>query len=243
MNPRPPSVLRNTVYLWGIHLSRDPQLTTQEAVFLGRSLRSVHQALSSAEEHQQNTLYVLQAEILLAYYFFHSNRILEGKFHASAAVSLAYMCNLHKILSGPQAVGTFSFLVTGQAWLPPPANAIDEGERIHAWWMTFILDKTWVVALGSPSMITESHEPGTIIDTPWPLTMELYSQVRTTPHVGMLSWLTSYVATGLRSSECRSYHSKISCGRVGRRRQFLPQLACQSGCLVRARKLSSDLRG
>lgn len=176
MTPRPPSVLRDTVYLWGINLSHDPQFTSRESVFVGRAWTSVHIALSSAQNQQQNTLYILQAEILLATYFFHCNRPLEGKFHASAAVSLAYMCNLHKILSGQQSLGAYNFLTAGPAWLPPPIDPTDEGERIHAWWMTFALDKSWVVALASPSMITETTEPGTVIDTPWPLTMEKYNQ-------------------------------------------------------------------
>lgn len=118
---------------------------------------------------------MLQAEILLAYYFFHNNRLLEGKFHASAAVSLAIMCNLHKIMSGN---GQHGFHAAGNAWLPPPTDSIDEAERIYAWWTTFVLDKSWVVALAAPAMISETQEPSTVIDTPWPLSMEQYTQVR-----------------------------------------------------------------
>lgn len=179
--PRPAAVLRNVVYLWGINLSGNPQYVQHEAKFLGRALRSVHMALSSTQQQQSNTLHVLQAEILLAYYFFHSNRLLEGKFHASAAVSLAYMCNLHKILSGstgPPASTSLAFSAAGQTYLPPPMDWVDEGERIHAWWTVFILDKSWVTALAVPSMINENQEPGTVIDTPWPLTMDMYRQVR-----------------------------------------------------------------
>ncbi|PSR71038.1 hypothetical protein PHLCEN_2v13086 [Hermanssonia centrifuga] len=174
--PLPPSVLRNAVYLWGIHLSQDPQYTVREPIFLGRTLRSVHIALSTAQEQQQNTLHVLQAEILLANYFFHNNRLLEAKFHSSASVSLAFMCNLHQIMSRQPATGTYNFLSPGPAWIPPATDAVDEAERIQAWWTTFILDKSWVVALGAPAMINESQEPVTMVDTPWPLTMELYSQ-------------------------------------------------------------------
>lgn len=170
--PRPPSVLRNAVYLWGINLSQDPQYTARESVFLGRALRSVHVALSTAHEQQQNTLLVLQAEILLAYYFFHCNRLLEGKFHASAAVSLAIMCNLHQINTHQGG-----FQSAGQAFLPPPVDHTDEAERICAWWATFILDKSWVVALSAPAIINETQEPSTVIHTPWPLTIDQYAQV------------------------------------------------------------------
>ncbi|GJE93210.1 Zn(II)-C6 fungal-type domain-containing protein [Phanerochaete sordida] len=169
--PRPPSVLRNTVYLWGIALSQDAQYTARETIFLGRALRSVHVALSSAHEHTQNTLYVLQAEVLLAYYFYHSNRLLEGKFHASAAVSLAVMCGLHQLHAPPGAAAAVA-----NAYLPPAADAIDEAERVYAWWCTFVLDKTWVVALAAPSMVVETQEPSTTIHTPWPLALDEYAQ-------------------------------------------------------------------
>ena len=59
-------VLRSTIYLWGIRLSRDAQLTPLEPVFATRALRSVHDALSAAQEQSQNALYVLQAEIHFA---------------------------------------------------------------------------------------------------------------------------------------------------------------------------------
>ena len=175
--PRPPTVLRNAVYLWGITLSQDPQYTARESVFLGRTLRSVHAALSTAQEQQRNALYILQAEILLTYYFFHSDRPLEGKFHASAAVSLAIMCNLHKVMSGNGRAGGQLFQPAGQAYLPPPIDHIDEAERIFAWWAVFILDRSWAVALSSPTMINETQEPSTVIDTPWPLTVDKYAQV------------------------------------------------------------------
>lgn len=177
-HPRPPSVLRNAVYLWGINLSGNPQYTSKEAIFLGRTLRSVHLSLSSAQQQQTNTLMLLQAEILLAYYFFHSNRLLEGKFHASAAVSLAIMCNLHRGLSNNAA----------RAYLPPPADPIEEGERIHAWWTTFILDKSWVVGLAAPSIINETQEANAIVDTPWPSVLGSYAQVRHVQTIETCPW-------------------------------------------------------
>ena len=175
--PLPPSVLRNVVYLWGINLSQDPQYTARESIFLGRTLRSVHEALSTAQDQGRNVLYILQAEILLAYYFFHCNRLLEGKFHASAAVSLAVMCNLHKVMSTSPRTDGQQFLPPGEAWHPQPTDHIDEAERVYAWWTTFILDKSWVVALSAPAMINETQEPNTVIDTPWPLTLDKYAQV------------------------------------------------------------------
>jgi hypothetical protein len=178
---RPPSVIRNTVYLWGITLSGSAQYTSHESKYLNRALRSVHVSLSSCSAPQQlqpgqdegNALDVLQASVLLANYFFHHNRLLEGKFHASAAVSLAHMCNLHKMFSqtGPIFSGVSDYL-------PRPADVTEECERVHAWWTVFMLDKSWVVALSSPSVIKEEQERATVVDTPWPVGMNLYRQVR-----------------------------------------------------------------
>lgn len=176
--PRPPIVLRNVVYLWGVQLSTEQEVQSRVPIFLSRSLRSIHVALSTAQ--QQDTLYVLQAEILLAYFFFHNGRLAEGKFHSNAAVSLATMCNLHKV-AAPQKRGPQDVLFDTSTFLPPPRDAMEEGERIHAFWTTFVLDKCWVVALGSPSiLIEEQGNSSTRIDTPWPQNIEHYGQVSST---------------------------------------------------------------
>ncbi|KAL4250217.1 hypothetical protein ABKN59_006374 [Abortiporus biennis] len=177
--PRPPEVLRNTVYLWGINLSRDPQYTAHESTFVNKVLRSIHLALSSSQP--QEVIYVLQAEVLLAYYFYFNSRMIEGKFHSSAAVSLAILCNLHKLWNprGPATLaggsGTLDIQI-GMS-LPPARDMLEEGDRIHAWWTTFILENVWAVALGSPSTLSDADKnTRTAIETPWPLNLSEYNQ-------------------------------------------------------------------
>ena len=176
--PRPPSVIRNTVYLWGITFSRNPQYIPHAPKYLNRALRSLHVALSACSTPQQqgqqegNAIDVLQASILLATYFFHHDRLEEGKFHASAAVSLAHTCNLHKLFMPTGAAGS-----TALVYLPRASDITQECERIHAWWTVFVLDKSWVAAHNSPSMINEGQERGSVVDTPWPISMALYRQV------------------------------------------------------------------
>ncbi|THH33365.1 hypothetical protein EUX98_g839 [Antrodiella citrinella] len=180
--PRPPIVLRNVVYLWGVQLSTEQEVQSRVPIFLNRALRSIHVALSTAQ--QQDTLYVLQAEILLAYFFFHNGRLAEGKFHSNAAVSLAIMCNLHKV-AAPQRRGSQDVLFDANTFLPPPRDAVEEGERIHAFWTTFVLDKCWIVALGSPSILIEDQgNSSTRIDSPWPQNMEHYGQRPISPNPG-----------------------------------------------------------
>lgn len=165
----------STVYLWGIHISRSDFYRNHESTFLSRALQHTANALSG--NHPQKVLHALQSEILLAYYFFRNGRFLEGKYHSSAAASLAISCGLNKIRSAsnsapnPDLVGNQSFT------LPIPRDTIEEGERINGFWTVFILDKCWSVALGSPSNLTDSETLGTRIDTPWPLNPRDYEQV------------------------------------------------------------------
>lgn len=130
-----------------------------EGVFLDRAVRAVQAALSAISQRPGTTLYVIQSEILLAYYFFDCNRPLEGQHHTSGAVSLAFTCKLHKIEPGRPTAGSI---------LPPAADTTEETERIHAWWQVFTLEKSWAAALDSPSAITEDRGSDYVVDTPWP---------------------------------------------------------------------------
>lgn len=142
----------------------------------------------------QRRLHAMQAEVLLAIYFFCLGRYLEGRYHANAAVSLAVSCGLHRIkpellFSSPaQAVpGSFSAFTTFAALgaigelglfdLAPPADVIELGERINAFWAVFCVDKCWSTAVGSPSFLVDDATSGTRIETPWPLNSEDYEMV------------------------------------------------------------------
>jgi hypothetical protein len=172
---RPSSALLSTVYLWGLHLSRSDTLRGHESTFLSRALQHTSSALSGS--HPQKVLHALQAEILLAYYFFRNGRFLEGKYHTSAAGSIAVSSGLNKIRSAHSSLSTPGFVGNRSPTLPPPRDAVNEGERINGFWATLVLDKCWSVALGSPSIFTDNEMLGTRIDTPWPLDNSGYEQV------------------------------------------------------------------
>jgi hypothetical protein len=172
---RPSAALLSTVYLWGLHLSRSDALREREPTFLSRALQQVSNALSGS--HPQQFLHALQAEILLAYYFFRNGRFLEGKYHSSAAASLAISGGLNKIRSAAGSSSTASFVDNRFASLPPPRDSVDEGERINGFWTALVLDKCWSVALASHSNFTDDNVLGTRIDTPWPLSNTAYEQV------------------------------------------------------------------
>ncbi len=66
----------------------------------------------------------MQAELLLAIYFFCLGRYLEGRYHANAAVSLAVSCGLHRIkpellfaTPGQAVPGSSYALATFSAWV------------------------------------------------------------------------------------------------------------------------------
>lgn len=173
---RPSSALLSTLYLWGLHLSRTDTLRVHEKTFLSRSIQQTSTALSGS--HPQKVLHALQAEILLAYYFFRNGRIVEGKYHCSAAASITISSGLNKIRSSRRSSSVPDFVGNTSPTLPPPRDAVDEGERINGFWAAVVLDKCWSVSLGLPSNFTDDEALGTLIDTPWPLDSSGYEQVR-----------------------------------------------------------------
>ncbi|KAJ7289350.1 hypothetical protein C8J57DRAFT_1046947 [Mycena rebaudengoi] len=153
-----PPVLLNVMYLWGVHISKAPELTVHEPAFLENALRSTAGSLTGS--HPRTILHSIQASVLLAYYFIWNARFLEGRYHISAAVSIALSSGLHKIRaeSGESTFGV----------LAPPKDVAEEGERISALWSVLNLNNCWAGTDGSPSNI--SYGPsGLQIDTPWPI--------------------------------------------------------------------------
>ena len=147
-----------------------------------RKLTAVLQTLS-ADMDPNRIMYTLQAEVLVSHYLFHKNRRLEGSYHAAAAVSIAVACRLHKIRSASWLVAPPSSPSGQEVQLFPPADDIEEGERIRAFWTVFALDRCWSVWTQSSSVFMVPPTAMTQVDTPWPLEMVGYEQVSdlTTP--------------------------------------------------------------
>ncbi|KAJ6585286.1 hypothetical protein B0H19DRAFT_417850 [Mycena capillaripes] len=159
---RPATVLLHAVHLWAIHISGSDELTAYEARYLARALRTAVDALSGT--HHNTVLHSIQAEVLLASYFFRNTRFLEGKYHLTAAVSLVISSGLHRIRSGASG-GSGG---PGFRALTPPRDPMEECERISAFWAVLTLNNCWTTADGSSSNISYT-DPDARIDTPWPL--------------------------------------------------------------------------
>ena len=168
-SPVPP-VLVHTVFLLGVTFGDDPVLNQQESQMLTRAIHSLTSALDPSR-----IIYLLQAEVLLAYYLFHKGRNLEGAYHTAAAVSIAVACKLHKLRSAswPAAAADADRGVN----LPPPRDAIEEGDRILAFWNVLVLDRCWSAWSQSLSVLIQEASVTMQIDTPWPLKTSSYEQV------------------------------------------------------------------
>ncbi|KAE9400608.1 hypothetical protein BT96DRAFT_975287 [Gymnopus androsaceus JB14] len=172
---RPCPGLLSTVYLLGVHLLGDPN--NQEGVYLSRALLHAANTLSSSHPHR--IIHAIQTEILLSVYFFRTGRILEGKYHMSASVSLTLGSGLNKIRSGggnSDVASPLHQIGAIKPLLAPPTDQVEEGERINAFWMAFTLSNCWGVAVGCLSSMVFEHN-GSTIDAPWPLDMSDYEQV------------------------------------------------------------------
>ncbi|KAK7057829.1 hypothetical protein R3P38DRAFT_2599373 [Favolaschia claudopus] len=166
------SALLNAIYMWGAHLSSDRQ---RELYFKQKALQSV-----AAELTPESFLHIIQAEVLLSYYFFRTGHFLEARAHTATAVALALGGGLHLIrsLNHPDApVIEITEDNDQEIQLRASADSVEEGERINSFWAVFMLQKNLAVALEPPARVCGVFEAGGMpIDTPWPLEMEDYKQ-------------------------------------------------------------------
>lgn len=177
----PHPALMNAIYLLGCHFSHSPDLSTHEPHFLTRALSGI----STALEHSDRLVNIVQASGLLAVYFFSKARLLEGYYHSTSACRLAVALGLHQIRTPVwQAQGTYEAVST--AWngssggfvpLAPPKHQVELGERILAFWHVFVVDRCWSVATGLPLSLPDDDHPQLQISTVWPRSIYDYETV------------------------------------------------------------------
>lgn len=155
--------LMNATYLWGSVLSTSSALRARESYFAERATQAVSSMTLTPLLTGQSQIVIctIQAEILLAQYFFTSGRLLEGRYHCLAAVALVTGSQLHQL-----DVAALS------------ADPVSAGERIRAFWTVLALDKIWAAAMNTPPSICQNGRSRISVTTPWPLATEAYDQVR-----------------------------------------------------------------
>ena len=159
---RPSQALLSAAYLTSIAFSGNAILTAHEPVFLSRALQHASQAPSNA--HPSSGKHGLQAEILIANYFFLRGYIPEGKSHVNTAMMISMVHRAHKIdrISNLEGV-----------------EVIEQWERVKGFWSAYLLDKFWSIAGGLPSSSPDGMTAETRIDAPWPLELQQFKNVGT----------------------------------------------------------------
>jgi len=132
-----------------------------EPTFLSRALYHASQVPSSS--HPSNFKHALQAEILIAYYFFVRGLIPEGKSHIDTAILIATVHRAHKI----------SRISNSEE-----AEAIEQREWVNGFWLAYFSDKCWSIAGGLLSVSPDGLTEETRIDAPWPMEPQRFKNVR-----------------------------------------------------------------
>ncbi|KAJ6553449.1 hypothetical protein B0H10DRAFT_2242013 [Mycena sp. CBHHK59/15] len=162
---RPSPALLSAVYLWGCVLS---PITLQhpytEEAFLICVLQNIPQDLAAFSLNLRLVIETIQAEVLLSYYYLHTARPIQGRYHSAAAASLALSVGLQLLRSPQQYRELHPPFVLVQPLLPTESETTTETERIDAFWSVVILNNYWVAAQGCPPAIPH----GITIDAPWP---------------------------------------------------------------------------
>ncbi|KAJ7455859.1 hypothetical protein FB451DRAFT_1373132 [Mycena latifolia] len=163
---RPCPALLCAVYLWGSVLADiRPSSPYSPGAFLLCCLQNVVQGIHNIVDCPKFILETIQAEVLLSLYYMHTAQPVPGRYHSSAAISIALCAHLHLIGSGrnPPSHHLPFPLFASAAW-----DSVEEGMRIDAFWAVVLLNNYWVAVDGASSAI--SYEIN--IDTPWAASSE-----------------------------------------------------------------------
>ncbi|KAJ7197918.1 hypothetical protein GGX14DRAFT_402235 [Mycena pura] len=163
---RPSAALLCVVYLWGVRLAQAQPLLASEPIFLRRAQHQIATDISGPPH--AHVLHTIQAQVLLATYLFRDQRLLEAEVHANGAATFALRHGLHRVRSSRPSAPALQ--------LPPPADAVEEGERIRSFWAVATLQSHLCTALnGTTAAFCVLEGPAAEIDTPWPLEVEDYA--------------------------------------------------------------------
>ncbi|THU99025.1 hypothetical protein K435DRAFT_855997 [Dendrothele bispora CBS 962.96] len=184
--------LMHLIFLWGSRLSC--QITFLELEFLSRATKSVPHILShttsttpgtpgisGASNHPDwKVLEAIQSHVLLAQYFFHTGRKLEGKYSVNIATSLVLGTRMHRIRSEEVTSGQSEIqMALGRVGYPDGISLASsqtlqthlQGEKeaqcINAFWTVLSLNSCWAAVEGHGSSLPY-WTPEMRVDTPWP---------------------------------------------------------------------------
>ena len=150
---RPSLALLNAMYLWATRISNSPQMSNMEKHFFELACKHLEVSTSTVDRLIDG----VRAAMLLSAYSHSSGRHHEGWCMAGLAIRLVLSCGLHRIKSSvhkPEPEHN-PFLRRRVFLLPPAEDAVELGERIHAFWAVFAIDRCGSLATGYPAGIRD----------------------------------------------------------------------------------------
>ncbi|KAJ7171360.1 hypothetical protein C8R46DRAFT_1190705 [Mycena filopes] len=159
--------LLHTVRLWANHIARPAfgLSTYSEPALLAHAVHHVAQDAASINATHAHLLDLIQAEVLLSFYYLDCGRSMEGNYHRAIATSLALTARLHQ-LRGPPPQSRYSIPDFFPVALPQAVDQIRARERVDAFWSVVVLNNFWVASSGTASNGIPSDVP---ISTPGPM--------------------------------------------------------------------------
>ncbi|CAE6504861.1 unnamed protein product [Rhizoctonia solani] len=187
-NNQPHEALVNAIALMACYYDQTLREANGAQFFVERTRRSLQLSLTGVRSHK--VIQQIQAGHLLSCYLYWTGSLLEGHAALAGAVSLARLCNLHKITSSDWRNRSDNMLEEPSPYRPQlrplpsildhsrARNAIEHGERIHCFWNLLLVDTGGSVSTGYPCQFTASDsDPGTKIETVYPLALHQYMSV------------------------------------------------------------------
>ncbi|KAG8738924.1 hypothetical protein FRC10_006393 [Ceratobasidium sp. 414] len=194
--------LRNAVYLLSCRSlnGQTPALAQYEPSFVDKVRQGIADALEAAHRGDNTHLFtgVILASTLLARYLLIMGRIREAYHQIASVARFAVSCGLHQLSSlnlGPHSPGS-----RAPPLLPPPTDYMALGERIHAFWAIFALDRTIVAVAGLPSAFgddgSDHVDACERIKTQWPRPLQDYRSPDLLAQTGPSGSLADYFSGG-----------------------------------------------
>ncbi|KAB5591433.1 Fungal Zn, 2-cys(6) binuclear cluster domain containing protein [Ceratobasidium theobromae] len=183
-NNQPHEALLSAIALMACYYDQVPRDNSRAQLYIESTRRALQNSLTGIRSQK-----VIQ-QIQAACYLYWTGSLLEGHAALANAVSLARLCNLHKITSSDWRNRSDNLLEEPSAYRPqlrplpsvlnhyPARDAIEHGERIHCFWNLLLVDTGGSVSTGYPCQFTASDsDPGTKIETVYPLSLHEYLSV------------------------------------------------------------------
>ncbi|EIW74600.1 hypothetical protein CONPUDRAFT_77886 [Coniophora puteana RWD-64-598 SS2] len=164
-DPTHPSkaMLSTIVVLWAVHMTYPDEPLTQEPALLRRA----KQQLSNLAHRitPDSLLYILQAELCLAYYFIRNARWFEARYHSNAAISLVVDLNLHRGRSMSPYTSTPVLSCPVETYRELSTH-LDQQICTRAFLNACLLDSSLSYMLSIPSLLPSGDTSWLISDTP-----------------------------------------------------------------------------